>query len=412
MSFSSLTKRLSSRAIKAATNGLFFAPSHWAKRRADHWVFGSTFDNFDCNSKYLFLWVLEHHPEIEATWITGKRETYETLREAGYPVEMRWSPAGIKKTLTAGVAIFRQYPDDVNMPLLGGAKLVNLWHGVGLKRIEYECKPEHQRLYLKRRNNPLVRLAFLERFRDIDLFISTSPEMTTHFARCFRMSERQIFEAGYPRLDGAVDQGLATRAREGAGVEEALAEAAAGRRVIVYMPTWRNSGRSFFEAAFPDLDRLEAALERANAVLFLKPHRLSYDEPLRLFAGRRHIHVLPLGSDPYVLFQGMDCLVTDYSSVLYDYIYVRDAGCVVYSFDEREYLEKDQGLIAPFEDNIIGERARSFAEFCSLLESGRAFGALDPERLRSLREKFWATSASPASPRIVERVKAMLEEQP
>lgn len=399
------------RANRSFTNAGLHGLSHFSKRDPSSWVFGAIFDEFYDNPKYLFLWIVKHHPEIRATWITGNRRTYEMLRSYGYPVEMRWSSAGIRRTLEAKLAIFCSYASDVNVALLGGAKLVNLWHGVGIKGVGHLSTLGTRSFVLRNAQNPLIRLAFLERFIAPDLFLSTSPAMTEHFGRCFRLPESRFFEAGYPRLDGAVDPELRAMATRTANVDDVIATKGSGKRVIVYMPTWRNTDRPFLEAAFPDIAKLDRILDRANAVLYIKLHRMTEDERIQALRQTSNIRFLPQRCDLYAVFSEIDCLITDYSSVLYDFIRVRNAGCVVYSFDEHQYFNQDQVMVAPFDENVLGARARTFDDLCHIIESGDAFGPLEPERLRALREKFWATSGSPASPRIVERLKRLAYSQ-
>lgn len=333
------------------------------------------------------------------------------MRAEGYPVAMRWSSEGIERTLKAKIAVVSGSANDINLALLGGAKLVNLWHGVGIKGVGYLSTLGTRSFILKHAENPLIRFVFRERFFWPELFLSTSPTMTEHFQKCYRFPASCFFEAGYPRLDGAEDLELRAMAHRTANVEDLTTAKRAGKRVLVYLPTWRNSDRPFLEAAFPDIPKLDVILGEANAVLFVKPHPMTDDEQPKALTSARNIRVLPHGSDLYAALSEIDCLITDYSSVLYDFIRVRDSGCVVYSFDEDIYFAKDQVMVAPFDDNVIGVRARSFDALCDAIETGAAFGPLDSERLRYLREKFWATSITPASPRIVERIKELAKEE-
>jgi CDP-glycerol glycerophosphotransferase (TagB/SpsB family) len=106
----------------------------------------------------------------------------------------------------------------------------------------------------------------------------------------------------------------------------------------------------------------------------------------------------PANADLYSAFPLIDSLVTDYSSLHYDWIFHSDRGAILYAFDQEEYEREDRSLLYPFDENVAGWRARSFDELLELIESGRA---LDPHPdVPKVREKFWGAEAGPASPRI------------
>jgi hypothetical protein len=173
--------------------------------------------------------------------------------------------------------------------------------------------------------------------------------------------------------------------------------------VYAYLPTFRDSNRDFLSDALPDLRKVEAMLERRNALLYIKLHRHT---GTREWASNRRIRPWPTGVDVDAALPHLTGLITDYSSVHYDYIFHKAEGSILYLFDEQEYLSADRTLLYPLEENTAGWRARTFAEFLDLIGSG---AALKPHPdVPRVRAKFWGDTKGPASPLIAAHVEGLL----
>ena len=106
--------------------------------RQDQWVFSSTENRyFDSNSRYLFIYVYENMPEIIPVYVMNDPKKRRELQKA-YPrakIVDTDTRAGIRTVLESGV-----WFTSAGMPVygIGLAKrriVVNLWHGVPLKKI-------------------------------------------------------------------------------------------------------------------------------------------------------------------------------------------------------------------------------------------------------------------------------------
>lgn len=375
-------------------------------RRPKLWLFGHEEGTFAGNSKFLFLWILAHRPDIRPLWITHRRDTEEHLRAYGLPVVRRGTLRGTRAALTAGVYCYCFGPWEVSIALGGGAFHANLWHGVGLKAVQYG----DPRSAASRATRP--GLGWAERTRELagridpDLLIATSEFTAAHFADQFRLPIERCPPCGYSRLDVAGD-----------GELRALVEQIDGRRikrlregdpaeVYVYAPTYRDTDRDFLREALPDLERLNAALERRDAMLYLKLHHRTV---LPQHWGTSRVKLWPRDTDLYSAFPLVDALVTDYSSLHYDWIFHSSRGAVLYTFDQAEYERDDRSLLYPFDENVAGWRARSFDQLLELIETGRALNP-HPDVTR-LRHKFWGDSEGPASPKIVSAIEERLSDR-
>lgn len=372
-------------------------------RSANRWAFGHSKDIFAGNPKYLYLWMLQHRPDIKVTWVTGSEQTRHMLEASNLPVVMRWSTAGIVTVLRAKVLVIANLLKDVNEHLTAGAVLLNLWHGVGLKGLPWFYR--YQQLAERKDGARLlswVRSFLYPRYR---IVVTTSDMMQAHFATQFRLPPECCPQLGYSRLDVALDPELAEIARmidRKAGFE---INPDRHRELYVYVPTWRDTKRPFLDEALPDPALLAAILAARNALLYVKPHLLTRDS---FPEGYPNIKRWPDEIDLNTYLGDFTGLITDYSSVLYDYLFVRDEGAILYTFDFDTYVANDREILYPFEENVAGLRVSTFDQLCEVLRNGSALELASASRVAVIRERFWGGSERPASPAIVRYVESDL----
>ncbi len=380
--------------------------SRLAPRRCDRWVFGHQGDVFAGNAKYLFLWISIHRPDVSAVWLTDNRQTRDLIRRAGFTAFARWSLGGIISALRAKVFAYCHGVEDTNLHLASGAFLLNLWHGVGLKATMFGDAKGVVGQAQKYGRNWLSRQFFLEYLTPPDAVVTTSPFMQAHFADQFRLPPDRCPQLGYSRLDVGLDGALKQCSR---GIDEAGGfsfNPGAFSEVYIYMPTFRDTGRPFVGQALPDLEQLSAALRARNALLYVKLHRRTRDENIAAYDNIEH---WPDGVDFYTYLDEFAVMITDYSSILYDYIFLNDCGVILYTFDRQDYLHNDRHLLYPFDENTAGVRVESFDGLVEVLRSGAALHEAD--RTAEVRRKFWGDERTVASPRIVAYVDAALEDR-
>lgn len=361
--------------------------SHLFPRSDKIWVFGAAHDKFVDNPKFYYLWVSEYANDIRPIWISGSAEVIETLRARGYEAYRRWSIKGIFITLRSGVFVYSSYLGDVNFFTSGTAFRVNLWHGVGLKKIEFKIKEGA----LKNFYNPSIinkyRFILPDRFARPKLMLSTSPLMTEHFSECFRISKDKCFEGIYPRL--AIDQDLKLRQRVSAfGVSSEIEEMlrSYGRRII-YMPTWRDSMASGIDVAIPDYKLLNDLMVLTGSVFVIKAHPNEFFD--KSISGLSNVMLWDNCEDVYPFLTLFDVLVTDYSSVLYDFVALGKRSVILYTYDYDQYVKYSREFAYEFDDYTTGSRVNSFSCLCDLLGRDK----IDTDsKYEFVRDSFWRGS--------------------
>jgi len=97
-------------------------------------------------------------------------------------------------------------------------------------------------------------------------------------------------------------------------------------------------------------------------------------------------------------------MITDYSSLFFDYIQSRSEGMVLYPFDYDRYTSTERDLAWDYNNVTVGLRVDNFASLCEAIRTGRVFDPLEPSKLAALRRQFWGGEPTlpTASARIVD----------
>ncbi|MDR2469679.1 MAG: CDP-glycerol glycerophosphotransferase family protein [Tannerella sp.] len=328
------------------------------------------------NSRFLCLELIEQHSHIRAVCIT-QDASYRALRHFGFEAFHWLSPRGIWHCLTAGVYIVTVNTRQINPYLSGGALYVNLWHGNGLKACVWNSEMRAQTLYGK----SLTQIArsfywkinlFSTYFRKPDLALSTSPFLTRHlFAPQFRIPRERFIEANLPRntvFSWSRERLLAyIRRYEPTATRELVASIAAFRKVYIYMPTWRDAGGDLTARAGVDFERLDKLMRHSNELFIIKLHpSVAIDR--KTIAHCSHIRIMDPQTDACTILPFTDLLITDYSSVYFDYLQL-NREIILFPFDLNEYLTDSRELMFDYAQYMPAVRAETFDDLLALIES-------------------------------------------
>jgi CDP-glycerol glycerophosphotransferase (TagB/SpsB family) len=189
---------------------------------------------------------------------------------------------------------------------------LNTWHGTPLKRMGYDIGDVASRVANVIRN-----------LLSADYLLSANSYMTEHMYESAHLLTNLygglVIEEGYPRIDRQfVDAAGAASIR--AQLEEA-GLAIGDRKVILYAPTWKGSSfadpRNDADDLIHRVIELESRLNDSEYVVLLKTHQVVHkyaDRPE--FAGRLVPNEVPSNS----VLAITDILVTDYSSIFFDFL--------------------------------------------------------------------------------------------
>jgi len=360
---------------------------------------------FSDNTKYLYLQALKD-PEVKAVWITKNRKLYEKLKAQYYPCALSSSLQGRIIQLRAKVTVcsYGAY-SDFRGRLLGGAIVVNLWHGVGLKKVNYahSKSPKYQRYY---HPNRLMRLMHrtviaLTRFKRYYL-VSTSPKVSAYYPETFLVKPENVLEMGQARNDVFYDPSLIDEGSLPSFLHQ-------GKRIITYMPTHRLDGKKEIHLdSILDLEALNLFCRANNFLFLIKTHFYAH----KLEAGN-YESIINFGGteiDPQVLLKYTDILITDYSSCYTDFLLL-DRPVIFYCFDYDWYISSDRELYHDYHDVTPGPKCKTFAELLfHLQEAARGIDPFKEERKRVLGIFYSPENRGPVAARQWSFIKSCLKE--
>lgn len=380
---------------------LIYPFSFLVPRSKKQLAFGSYRGSFSDNSKYLYLYALTHLKDKKVSWLSVNRKTVQRLRALGLPTYWVLSPIGAWKAMRAKYWFVSAYTSDIMYCLSGNATVVNLWHGVGLKYCEFNIT-----------TGPLVdryvRKTFKERFYHPESFrrpeyVLTSTECQTRMMNtAFRVPVERCLELGYPRneiLTQPKEDVLDfVRKYEPQETLQLIERCSEFDKVYIYMPTWRDSQKNVF-AQQMDLQQLSAVLKKQNALLLLKPHPNTIVDNIYQ---ADNIILVERTVDIYGVLPFTDVLITDYSSILYDYLLMPEKQVILYLYDYSDYVH-ERDFYYPFDENVVGKQVNTFAELVNVIDE-QDYQMDEKDRQRIL-DIFWGeTMKMDSSKAIIEHI--------
>lgn len=362
------------------------------------WVFGARGGtDFVDNAKYLYLWVAANDPSIRVVWLTKNDAVVETLQNQGYEAYHATSLHGRYYTLRAGVVFVTQGLRDLHMGSTAGATLVQLWHGIPLKTIGWDAEWSDQPWPVRRCHEYMA--------TEIDLVTAPSTEAIEPLSSGLGIDPDLFVVTGYPRTDVFAEHIEGETLTVDESLIEAVEAKAAGSHLVFYLPTYRSEGDSFVTQM--DADAVGTQLQEHDAHLYIKAHP---SEPVSAAAEHPRIHWLPASVDPYLVLPHADLLVTDYSSVFFDYLTV-DRPIVFFPYDRSSYTAR-RGLYFDYESVTPGPIAADVDSLCSALGDAleAASGGADPYAAdrQQLRNRFCAVPPGNASQAVYRAVSTLV----
>lgn len=209
---------------------------------------------------------------------------------------------------------------------------VNTWHGTPLKTLGRKVKNEYHNFGNLQKN-----------FIVSDYLLYPSEYMMEHMLEDYmidNISNNKIILSGYPRNTIFFDE----ESRKNIKIKENLE----GKEIIAYMPTWRGilkdvqNPESFIEEVFEEIDKNL----KENQLLYVNFH--PYLDNRISFEKYNKIRKFPNSYETYEFLNICDKLITDYSSVFFDYAVTRNK-IILYAYDEEEYF-KERGVYVKLDE--------------------------------------------------------------
>ncbi|AUV02183.1 hypothetical protein C2U51_14875 [Enterobacteriaceae bacterium ENNIH1] len=300
-------------------------------------------DSFSDNSKYLYLFMLEKYKELDIRWCTTNSSLAEEMTGQGLPCYNLTS--NVRETLDflleSAIAIFCVNPYDsvsqnhAMLASLRGALTFQMWHGIGPKQADLALTS------LKDISNVHVTKSLIGAIFP-EYYISSSSYIDGRWQDFF--GAKNIIRANYPRNELLLREPKPLELL-GAELDDSVHKAlyqTQSKKVLI-APTWeQDTGLNNVNL----LSSIVVFCQQNNIIMFIKNHPFIKEEDLS--NGQIHnLYKIPSGVDIYPHLREFDALITDYSSIIYDYILT---GKPVATVDASQGDDFDYSLIPGNDD--------------------------------------------------------------
>lgn len=348
---------------------------------------------YSCNPRAIYEYLKKNHPEYELIWSVDPRFEKGFL-DKGIPYARRFSLKWLFLMARAGFWV-----TNSRMPLWipkpKKTTYLQTWHGTPLKKLAHDMKE----VLMAGTTTEQYKQEFFHESRNWDYLISPNRYSTEIFKRAFQF-DKEMIESGYPRNDIFYTPDFEKRAK----LFKETHNLPKDKRVILYAPTWRDNqyqqeGKYKLELEL-DLEKLRAALGDQYIIILRMHYLVAENFDLEAFKG--FAYDFSKHEDIQDLYLISDLLITDYSSVFFDYANLK-RPMIFFTYDLEEYKEDIRGFYFDFEQKAPGPLVETTEEVIESIKR-LADAAIPNDRMNEFYQRFCYLEDGHAAERVVKEV--------
>lgn len=342
----------------------------------------------------IYEYMKEHYPDYKMIWSVERSSMkYFAQKDVEYVrrFSLRWLFI---------MARAKYWVNNVRFPLWipkpKHTVYLQTWHGTPLKRLAMDMDEVH----MPGTNTNKYKANFLKESSNWDYLVSPNAYSTEIFRRAFQF-DKSMIESGYPRNDFL----------HNANDEETIKELKTkfdlplDKKLILYAPTWRDNqffkkGKYKFNLEL-DLARMREELGDSYIVIMRMHYLVAQNMDLTEFEGFAYdfSHL----EDIRELYLISDILVTDYSSVFFDYANLR-RPMIFFTYDIEDYRDNLRGFYFDFEEKAPGLLTKTTEELIAEVKNMESNQFTLSERFEEFYQKFCYLESGQSAKRVVEEV--------
>lgn len=346
---------------------------------------------YSCNPKAIYEYITgdSRFDDYRLVWAFRDVEKAKKIPELSRAEIVKMKSKEYFRTCAEAAFIITNSNLDNRISKQPGQTFIQTWHGTPLKKLRCDIEAESGNA-----NNSLEEIKYRN---DVDMirydyFISPSEFCTEKFTSAFNLKElgkeKIIIETGYPRNDILINYKpeRINEIKYKYGIDP-------DKKIILYAPTFRDNrhdGSGYVYDTHLDFDKLRYELGQDYIILFRAHYFVANQFNFEKYNG--FVYDMSRLDDINELYLISDLLITDYSSVFFDYANL-ERPILFYMYDLEEYANEIRGFyfdlnilpgpIVKDEDNLIleikrlenwekDEKYNSFNKRFNYLDDGRA----------------------------------------
>ncbi|UXR73488.1 CDP-glycerol glycerophosphotransferase family protein [Staphylococcus sp. IVB6238] len=337
---------------------------------------------------------LKQNTDYKLIW--GVKKGYESVfKQHGVPYVTRFS---IKWFLTMPRTKYWMINTRLPQWFYKSSKTTYLqtWHGTPLKRLGLDI----EEVQMPGTNTMKYKQNIVNESKRWDYLISPNRYSTENFERAFQVDRSKIIETGYPRNDKLVNEQHNTSYIQ--RIKDEL-NIPADKKVIMYAPTWRDDkfikqGSYELNLNF-DIEKLRQHLSDEYVILL----RMHYLVVTRVEENDSFVIDVSDYKDIAELYLISDILITDYSSVMFDFGVLKRPQ-IFYAYDLEDYDSRLRGFYMDYQNNLPGPIIQNEEDLIHLLKSGEDLKKNYMEPLEQFYETYCSLETGDASKKVIDRI--------
>ncbi|KOO49682.1 bifunctional glycosyltransferase/CDP-glycerol:glycerophosphate glycerophosphotransferase [Viridibacillus arvi] len=345
--------------------------------------------NYADSPKYIYEYMVKHYPEYEFIW---------SFNEINHDI-----PGNAKQVKRLSLAYYyhmataKYWVNNMRQPLhlqkREGNVFLQTWHGTPLKKLVFDMNEVYSA-------NPKYKQQFYEQSRLWDYLIAANSYSSDIFKSAFKF-DKVMLEDGYPRNDTLYinnNSDYITKMKTKLNIP-------LDKKVILYAPTWRDDefyepGKYKFNLKF-DLQKLQEKLGNEYVIL-LRMHYFIADD-LNIDGYEGFVYNMSKYDDIAELYLISDILITDYSSVFFDYSNLR-RPILFYTYDLEKYRDQLRGFYIDIENEVPGPLVKTTDEIIDAVLNIDKVTIEYKEKYDIFYDKICGWESGKATEKIVEKV--------
>ncbi|AZU64000.1 bifunctional glycosyltransferase/CDP-glycerol:glycerophosphate glycerophosphotransferase [Neobacillus mesonae] len=345
--------------------------------------------NFSDSPRNIYEYIIENNLDYQCIWVFNDKN--------------RKIPGNAKIVKRFSLAYYyyfavsKYWINNMRQPLhlvkRDGNVFLETWHGTPLKKLVFDMKEVYSA-------NPRYKRDFYMQSRAWDYLLSPNRYSSEIFNRAFKF-DNEMLEYGYPRNDilySPKKDEIAERVKETIGIPK-------DKKVVLYAPTWRDDdyyepGKYKFQLQL-DLHKMKEVLGDEYVVALRMHYFIADDinvEGLDDFAFN-----LSKYDDIAELYLISDILITDYSSVFFDYANLK-RPILFFTYDLDKYRDQLRGFYLDFENDAPGPLLRTSDEVIEAIANIETVKKEYASRYEGFYEMFCSWHDGKSTEKVVKKV--------
>ncbi|MEC0106173.1 CDP-glycerol glycerophosphotransferase family protein [Paenibacillus taichungensis] len=280
---------------------------------------------------------------------------------------------------------------------------IQTWHGTPLKKLALDMEVMN---IAGNVDIEQYKSEFKKQAQDWDYLISQNQYSTEIFKRCFAFN-KSVWEVGYPRNDNLI---FLNNSEDINWIKRNL-DIDQDKKIILYAPTWRDDeydspGQWKFNLKL-NLNRLKEQLGNEYILIikmhYFVDHNFSLDKNLEGF-----VRIFKAGHDIQQLYLISDILITDYSSVMFDYSLTRKP-MIFFVYDITKYEKELRGFYFDLLKEAPGPIVYNEISLIESVINAEQHAYLYNEKYEKFIKKYNHLDDGYASKRVIEMLNSIID---